>query len=519
MPHTPYTAQQLRAVVESSPIGLLMVDHRGRIVLVNAEVERLFGYAREAMYGQSVELLLPERSRGAHPALRDDFVTDPTARRMGAGRELSARRADGSEFPVEIGLTPVATEDGIFVVASIVDITERLAAARERDWLEAQLRQSQKMEALGTLAGGVAHDFNNVLASIVGLGELVLRAVGDRPQVEEDVRDLLTAAHRGRELVERILRFSRRQSVKMSPLDLGDTMAHSARLLRASLPPNVRIELTLLPMRRRMRGDATSLQQVVMNLATNSAQAMPDGGTLIIALDEVYLHDSLARSRAAAREGRYLRLTVRDNGHGMDEATRLKAFEPFFTTKPVGTGSGLGLALVHGIVHDHEGVIEMESSPGVGTIVHCLFPAIEEDAGQDLSASDAVPRGNGEWLLYVDDESTLVKIGERQLERMGYRVMGCADPREALVALNARQGSSEAFAAIVTDYLMPGMTGLEFAAAVRAAGVTVPILVLSGFIGDFAPQALADGGISEVLQKPVGAEVLAQAVHRAIAGG
>ncbi|MFN8667479.1 MAG: PAS domain S-box protein [Gemmatimonadaceae bacterium] len=516
---SPSTAQRLRAVVESSPIGLLMVDARGRIVLVNSEVERLFGYAREAMYGQLVEFLLPERARGAHPEFRDHFREHPSARKMGAGRELSARRADGTEFPVEIGLTPVATDEGFFVVGSIVDITERLTAARERAWLEEQLRQSQKMEALGTLAGGVAHDFNNVLASIVGLGELVLRAVGDRAQVAEDMRELLTAAHRGRELVERILRFSRRQAMQMSPLDLGETIAQSARLLRASLPPSIEIETALLPVRRRVRGDATSLQQVLMNLATNAAHAMPDGGTLVIATDEVYLRDSAVRARPGVHEGRYVRLTVRDTGHGMDEATRLKAFEPFFTTKPAGTGSGLGLALVHGIVRDHEGVVELESTPGSGTTVHCLLPAMDDEPEVDAAVADAVPRGNGEWLLYLDDEATLVKIGQRQLERMGYRVTGCSDPREALALLSTRQGTAEAFAAIVTDFLMPGMTGLEFATAVRAAGGRVPVLVLSGFIGDFTPGDLANGGISQVLQKPVGAETLARAVHRALAGG
>lgn len=516
---SPTTAQRLRAVVESSPIGLLMVDARGRIVLVNAEVERLFGYAREAMYGQSVEFLLPERSRGAHPGFREQFREHPSARKMGAGRELSARRADGSEFPVEIGLTPVATDEGFFVIGSIVDITERLAAARERAWLEEQLRQSQKMEALGTLAGGVAHDFNNVLASIVGLGELVLRAVGDRAQAADDMRELLTAARRGRELVERILRFSRRQAMEMSPLDLGETIAQSARLLRASLPPSIRIETALLPAQRRVRGDATSLQQVLMNLATNAAHAMPDGGTLVIATDEVYLRDSAVRARPGVHEGRYVRLTVRDTGCGMDEATRLKAFEPFFTTKPAGSGSGLGLALVHGIVRDHEGVVELESSPGTGTTVHCLLPALDDEPETASTASDAIPRGNGEWLLYLDDESMLVKIGERQLERMGYRVAGFSDPHDALAALGARAATPEPFAAIVTDFLMPVMNGLEFAAEVRRLGVSAPVLVLSGYIGDFTPRELADGGISQVLQKPVGAEVLARAVHRALAGG
>jgi PAS domain S-box-containing protein len=509
------SSQRLRAVVESSPIGLLMVDARGLIVLVNAEVERLFGHARETMYGRPVEFLLPERYRGRHPVFREQFGRDPAARKMGAGRELRGLRADGTEFPVEIGLTPVVTDEGLFVIGSVVDIAPRLEAEGERRHLEEQLRQSQKMEALGTLAGGVAHDFNNVLAVIVGLGELIQREVGDRPGISADIRELLEAAGRGRELVDRILRFSRRQAIDMRTVDLADTIAQSTRLLRSSLPPSIAIETQLSAKQRTVRGDVTSLQQVLMNLATNAAHAMPNGGTLQVLLEDFYVRDSVARARPELREGLYLRLSVRDSGMGMDEVTRLKAFEPFFSTKPPGEGSGLGLALVHGIVRDHQGSVELESLPGIGTTVHCLLPVQADAAAAVVAPVGTAAPGRGERVLYVDDEPSLISIGRRQLEALGYAVQTFGDPAGALAAIRAEPGR---FQVVVTDYLMPRMNGLQFARALQETQPGLPVILLSGFIGDFTPEELRQGGVVRVLQKPVAYDGLATALRDSLAG-
>ncbi len=511
----PTSTLRLRAVVESSPIGLLMVDARGMIVLVNAEIERLFGHAREKMYGQPVEFLVPERFRGRHPMFREQFGREPTARKMGVGRELSALRADGTEFPVEIGLTPVATEEGLFVIGSVVDISARIEAEIERRQLEEQLRQSQKMESLGTLAGGVAHDFNNVLAAIVGLAELIQRQVEDRPAVAADVDELLDSARRGKELVDRILRFSRRQAVEMRIVDVADAISQSVRLLRASLPPSIEIDTQIAAEHRMVRGDATSLQQVLMNLVTNAAHAMPNGGTLQILLEDFYVRDSVARARPELHEGPYVRLSVRDSGTGMDEATRLKAFEPFFSTKAAGEGSGLGLALVHGILRDHRGAVELESRPGVGTTVLCLLPVLERAETAIPSRLPPIVAGQGERVLFVDDEPSLVSLGRRQIEALGYSVQAYADPGSALSAFRT---ASATFDILVTDYLMPGMNGLQLARALQELRPGLPVLLLSGFIGDFTPDELRLGGVVRVLQKPVGHESLASALRGCIAG-
>ena len=232
------TELRLRAAVESSPSGILMTDARGLVVLVNREIERLFGYAREELLGKSVERLVPERFRSGHAGFRGGFMADAKVRAMGAGRDLYGLRKDGSEVPLEIGLTPVATGEGMFILASIVDISARKTAEAERRRLEEELRQAQKLEAIGTLAGGIAHDFNNILFGIVGYAELMGKAASPQAAAA-DRAELLKAAARGKDLVDRILVFSRRQPTERQPLELGRTVEEAAKLLRATLPPAV----------------------------------------------------------------------------------------------------------------------------------------------------------------------------------------------------------------------------------------------------------------------------------------
>ncbi len=298
---------RFRAAVESSPNGMVMVDPEGRIVLVNREIERLFGYAREDLLGRSLEVLVPERFRPRHPGFRDAFFADPQTRSMGAGRELFGLRQDGTEVPVEIGLNPIMTDEGVFVLSSIVDISARKQAEQEHVRLEEQLRQSQKMEALGRLAGGIAHDFNNILGAIVGYAELVREEI-TAPAVVADVDEVLRGAARGKELVDRILRFSRRQDVVPRAMDLAQVVREVTRLLRATLPASIDIRLGLNPSTPRVMADATSVHQVLMNLATNASHAMESGGVLDIDVQPFHVRDSLARANPGLREGLHVLL-------------------------------------------------------------------------------------------------------------------------------------------------------------------------------------------------------------------
>ena len=491
-----------------------MTDARGNIVLVNREIERLFGYGREDLLGRPIESLVPERFRRGHGEYRGGFMADPKVRVMGAGRDLYGLRRDGTEVPVEIGLTPVATAEGMFVLASIVDISARKRAEEERRRLENELQQSQKLEAVGTLAGGIAHDFNNILFGIVGYAELIGKAAIPA-EAQADLDELLRAAARGKQLIERIMVFSRRQPSERRPLELGPTVAEAAKLLRATLPPAIEIRVSVHPDAPRVLGDATSIHQVLMNLGTNSAHAMPRGGVLEIVVEPRYVRDSVVRSHPGLHEGPYAVLTVRDSGVGMDAAVRGRVFEPFFTTKPTGAGTGLGLSMVHTIVTSHEGVIDVQSEPDKGTAVTCFFPALGASAAEERREAEVAIRGHGERVLLVDDESSLASMNKRRLEALGYVVTVDSDPERALETFRARPGE---FDALVTDFLMPRLAGLDLAREVHSLRPEVPIALLTGYMEALPDETIRAAGIRRLVNKPATIVELGEALRALLAG-
>lgn len=501
--------RRLRAAVESAPTGILMIDADGLIMLANREVERLLGYAQGELLGMRVEMLLPERFRADDSEYRGAFGRDASVRPMGAGRELFVVRKDGSEIPVEIGLTPVESDDGFFVISCILDATERRSRREAQDRLENQLRQSQKMESLGALAGGIAHDFNNILGAIVGYAELAKDGAETMPSVIDDLEAILKAAERGRQLVDSIMQFTRRQSVDRRQVDMGNLVTETSRLLRAMLPANVDIAMRLPPALPPVMVDATSIQQVLMNLVSNASHAMPNGGRLEILLEPQYVRDSAARSHPGLKEGSYVVLSIADQGSGMDEETRLKALEPFFTTRSSGQGSGLGLSVVQGILRDHDGTVDLISSPGNGTTVRCYIPAMNE--AESARPAHVPPELTGPRVLLVDDEVALTQVGKRRLEALGYRVTATTDPRRALTLF---QEQPESFDFIITDHYMPRLTGLELAKEIRRVRRHTPIALVSGFVADLDEREIEAAGISVVLKKPATAQELAHAAER-----
>ena len=506
---------RFRVAVESSPNGMVMVDPAGRIVLVNREVERLFGFSRDELLGQSIEVLVPEQFRGRHPDFRRLFFEKPLARAMGAGRELFGLRKDGTAVPVEIGLNPIETEEGLFVLSSIVDISARKRAEEERNRLEEQLRQAQKLEAIGTLAGGIAHDFNNMLGAIVGYAELLRPQLADRPGAVADIAEILKASQRGRELIERILAFSRRQAPSRRPLDLRQAVQEVQQLLRATIPTTVELRMRLPDQPQRVSADETSVHQVVMNLANNAVQAMPEGGTLEIGLDGIYVRDSVARANPELHEGPYSLLTIRDSGAGIEPGVRARVFEPFFTTKGPGAGSGLGLAVVQAIMRDLDGTVALESEAGLGTIARCYFPALETELTPAPLEITGVRSGRGERILFVDDEISLARVGARRLSALEYRVQAETDPKEAL---DRFKSDPAAFDLVVTDFTMPGMTGLDFAEALVQIRPDVPVLMVTGFVEEIPESRLRAAGVRGVLRKPLTLEQLSTAVRDALDG-
>jgi PAS domain S-box-containing protein len=405
---------------------------------------------------------------------------------------------DGSEFPVEVGISVVRDDEGrlLYRAAHVQDITRELA-------LQQQLEQSQRMEALGVLAGGIAHDFNNLLTGIMGYADLVQMSLEPDSVDHRDLEELLHAARRGKELVQQILTFSRRAESAKTQINPIDLVSEAHRLLRASFPSTIPIELHLPPSCPPILGDSTQLHQVVMNLGTNALQAMRDcAGRVDLTVEVV---------RREGESGEWVRLVVSDTGVGMDEATVSRAFEPFFTTRETGEGSGMGLAVVHGIASAHDGTVELASTPGKGTRVTVTFPC----ASTESATPDAPAYGNirgTERVLLVDDEATVVEVVERILTKLGYRVTACSRPEEALEQCRG----PDRFDLLITDQTMPGMTGVALAAAVHELRPSLPIILCSGHTDTLRVEQVRSVGIRELLWKPARLAELGSAVRRVI---
>ncbi len=417
-----------------------------------------------------------------------------------------------------------ATGEVIGLEGTCQDITEQRRAEAVTASLEAQLRESQKMEAIGTLAGGIAHDFNNILTAILGNVEVARQEFSDRSAVAQRcLDDIQNAGSRARDLVQQILSFSRRQPTDRKLIRLEPAVEEAERLLRATLPSRISLNVYCDPITPRVMADSTQIEQVLLNLATNAMQAMKgERGTITITLDSLQLEESLTESHAGLRTiqqscGRAVRLIVKDNGPGMDAATLHRIFEPFFTTKPVDEGTGLGLSVVHGIVQGHDGVITVESRRGHGAVFTIYLPAVLVEDKTSAAASELEPAAEKSGaetvlsILYLDDDNSVLLLVKRLLERQGHKVTCFVDPREAIAAL---QKTPEAFHLVVTDYNMPGMQGLEVAREIRRIRPNMPVAVTSGFIDEELRAGAERNGVSELVAKPFAIKELYAVVQR-----
>jgi signal transduction histidine kinase/ActR/RegA family two-component response regulator len=410
------------------------------------------------------------------------------------------------------------SDDDVALLRTVGEIfanaLERKRGEAEREGLEAQLRQSQRMEAIGTLAGGVAHNFNNILGAILGYGEMALAALPANGASRRYVQQVMTAGQRGKGVVDQILAFSRRGGHEHRSTEVRAVVEEAVSLLRASLPTTIAIRTRLEAENAMVLGDPTQLQQVVVNLSANAAQAMDGHGMVEIALDAVEPISDRAFSHGTLPAGRYVRLTVSDAGRGMDEATLERIFEPFFTTKAAGSGTGLGLSTVHGIVADHGGVINVKSRPDQGSVFEVYLARTEAFAPSADQAEAPAPRGRGETILLVDDETPLVLLGEEMLAALGYEPVGFDRSSEALAAVRTDPGR---FDLVLTDEVMPGMTGTELAVALHRIRPELPIILMTGHGARTRSPMLQATGICEVLRKPLLsrdiAKALAQHLH------
>jgi PAS domain S-box-containing protein len=504
---------RFRAAVEAAPNGVVMADERGRIVLVNREAERLFGYGRAELVGSQVELLVPTRFRGQHPGFRGEFHADPRTRPMGMGRELYGLRKDGSEVPVEIGLNPIETDDGLFVLSSIVDVSARKHAEEERHRLEEQLRHAQKMEAIGRLAGGVAHEANNQMTVVLGSVAFALRRADLPSALREDLLAVRGAAQRTAAITAQLLAYSRRQMLRPKPIDLNDIITSFAPILRRTLGESGELVLTLSPGLGPVIGDRGQIEQVLLNLTLNARDAMPEGGRLTIRTDAVTL--SAAGLGSDPREplppGAYAMLIVQDSGIGMTPSTLARVFEPFFTTKPFGHGTGLGLSTVYGIVRQLNGDILVESAPGCGA-TFCIYLPIASAAAsaQEPTPARADLAARGLAVLVVEDEPEVRRLAVRALEAEGFEVAQAEHGQAALEVLARR---ADPVHLVVADVVMPGMGGREFAERLATAYPGLQVLLMSGYAADDLVRRGLLSEFSSILQKPFSPDTLVEQVR------
>ncbi len=496
--------ERFRILVETSPAGIIIADESGRISDLNAQIERMFGYAREELLGQTVDVLLPERLREMHEKHRFGYARDPRVRPMGLGLELFARRKDGSEFPVEVSLGPLAMHGETLVSATIVDIT-----ARKK--MEEQMRLSQRMEAIGKLAGGVAHDFNNMLAVILGCCDFVAEAIPREQAAAKKVDLIKQAAASAADLTRQLLAFSRQQILQPRVLDLAEIVRRVEGLLARLIGENIRLSVSTEEPLGQIKADPGQIEQVLVNLAANARDAMPQGGSLNIEARNADLDESYSREHQQVVPGPYVMLSVEDTGCGMDQKTQARIFDPFFTTKELGKGTGLGLATVYGIVKQSGGYIWVYSELGHGTVFKVYLPRVDQAASVNKPSPAELKAPEGcETILIAEDSESLREIAGEYLESLGYTVLIGESGKEAL---QRAEEFGRPIHLLLTDVVMPEMSGPQLAAQMSARFPGLKIIYTSGYTDDIvARQGILDPGVA-FIQKPYRPKALARKIR------
>jgi PAS domain S-box-containing protein len=495
----------LFSALSAAANAIVTTDRNGNIEWVNPAFTQLTGYSADEIVGGNLRLL----KSGQHlPAFYAHLWSTISTGNIWHG-ELVNKRKDGRLYTEEMTITPVRGADG--QIAHFVAIKQDITEQRQ---LEIRSQQTQKMEAIGTLAGGIAHDFNNILAAIFGYGNLLQQDMEGNASALDDVGEILKAANRAKDLVQQILTFSHKREQKRQIIRLDTVVTDALKFLRASLPADIKIENHLAADAPAILADPTQIYQMVLNLATNAQHAMKGGSGRLTVRVESFLPDGkFIQLHPEFRRVQYARLTVADTGHGMDANTLKRIFEPFFTTKPAGQGTGLGLAVVHGLVHAHEGAITVESQPGQGSTFCLYFPAKSPGGMIAGAAAGKLFRGGGETILIVDDEPALTATFQRLLSRLNYQVV---TSNSACAALKLFDEDPARFALVITDLTMPDMNGLELARQLRAVRQNVPVILTSGYAPELNRQNLQTAGVCELLEKPVSMPQLVAAVQRAL---
>jgi PAS domain S-box-containing protein len=501
---------RLRGILLASPDAMIIVDKTGHILLASHRVELMFGYTSDELAGKSISMLLPEKYRHQHTAHIQGFMQNPVGRNMGTGRELNALRKDGSEFPVEINLSPAETSEGLVVIAAVRNVSASKS-------MEKQLRQAQKMEAIGNLTGGLAHDFNNLLGIIIGNLDLLRGQPGNGitkdPILDQLSSEALDAALRGADLTRRLLAFARRQALQPQRTDLNELIEGISKLLRRTLGTDIEIELNLEPEAWAANVDPSQLGASVINIVNNARDAMPSGGTLTIATSNRHLDEDYVAAHTDLAPGEYALIEISDTGTGIPAEFLNHIFDPFFTTKEQGKGTGLGLSMVFGFIKQSAGHINVYSEMGNGTTFRLYLPRDRSAAEAPEAPKTTMHKGH-EAVLAVEDNEGLRRVVVRQLKELGYSVLEAPDGAAALKILER-----EPVDLLFTDIMMPGgMSGYDLAKHAVARWPALKVLLTSGF-----PETKLNGNGNasvkmHLLTKPYRKDDLASALRKALDG-
>jgi PAS domain S-box-containing protein len=494
--------EKYRSLVESSRDGICIVQD-GVLKFINEQAIQIIGYAKEEVMGTHFEEFI-------HPTeterVREKYLRLMSGKEENQQYESVLIMKDGRTLDVEMNATTTNYDGRRATLVFVRDITERKL-------LESKLRQVQKMEAVGTLAGGIAHDFNNILTAIIGYLNLALRKCERGTVLDSHLNEVLKASYRAGDLVKQILAFSRQGDRERKPIQISHLVRESLKLLRSSLPSTIDIQSRIVEKPGIILGEPTQIHQILMNLCTNAAHAMSDeGGVLEVTVQNVYLDTDFCQRHLDIGEGPYVQISVRDTGHGISPEIIERIFEPYFTTKEKGRGTGLGLATVHGIVKSYRGTIEVESSPGRGSVFEVYLPIIEDEETGDETDAEPLPRGT-ERVLLVDDEEQIVRVETLLLQDLGYDVVAFTSSVDALEYLHSKPRSVDL---VITDMTMPNMTGDKLSQKLLSIRRDIPVILCTGFSEKMNRERAKSLGIQGFLMKPLVPRDVARLIRRVL---
>ena len=496
---------RLAAIINSSFDAIVSIDRDQRIIVFNPTAATLFQCPTDQALGRPLTDFLPDAARVL------SYSDIASQAQLGEMLGLTGR---GDSLPLEVSVSFERHREGDIVTLFIHDLTAHKRMEAHRAALESQLRESQKMQAIGTMAGGIAHDFNNIISAILGNVKLAQQDAGSGGAVEVSLAEIDKAGQRARNLVRQILTFSRNEPPHRETLQIADVIEETLRLVRVTLPPHITLLSKLAADCPPVLADATQIEQAVLNLCTNAIHAMDQAaGILRVELSHSLRSAEEAAERRGGLRGSHVKLTVSDNGRGMSETTLQRVFEPFFTTKPVGQGTGLGLAVVHGIMRAHLGAVNVKSQPGIGSEFTLLFPVSDRPLLPSAIPPQATrsDMGTGQRVMYVDDDEALVFLVKRVLTRKGYQVTTFTDPRQAIAALRQNAMSCDL---MVTDYNMPGYSGVDLLRDVKELRPDLPVALASGYVTPEIERDAIAAGARALIHKPNDVDELCATVQQ-----